>query len=104
MKIVLHFDNATPHTAAVSMAFLDSHRMKRAPQPPFSADLAPSDFYLFGNLKTTLMGSVFENELGLLDGIMRVLDRITRDELESVFEEWVAGLDVGIHRGGDYVE
>jgi hypothetical protein len=59
----------------------------RALQPPFSPDLAPSDFYLFGRLQTTLTESVFENEQELLDGIMRVLDRITRDELESVFEE-----------------
>jgi hypothetical protein len=35
---------------------------------------------------------------------MRVLDRITRNELESVFEEWVARLYVCIQRGGDYVE
>jgi hypothetical protein len=50
------------------------------------------------------MGSVFENKQELLDGIIRVLDRITCDELESVFEEWVARLDVCIHRGGDGVE
>jgi hypothetical protein len=50
------------------------------------------------------MGSVFENEQELLDTIMRVLNRIMRDELESVFEEWVARLDVCIQRGGDYVE
>jgi hypothetical protein len=35
---------------------------------------------------------------------MSVLDRIMHDELESVFEEWVARLDVCIYRGGDYVE
>jgi hypothetical protein len=78
--------------------------MRGTAQPPFSPDLAPSDFYLFSKLKTTLMRSVFENEQELLDAVMRVLDRITRDELESVFEEWVARLDVCIHRGGDYVE
>jgi hypothetical protein len=50
------------------------------------------------------MRSIFENEQGLLDGIMRVLDKITCDWLESVFEEWVARLDISIHRGGDYVE
>jgi hypothetical protein len=61
--------------------------MRRASQPPFSPDLAPSDFHLFGKLKTTLMGSVFENEQEPLDGFMRVLDRITGDELESVFDE-----------------
>jgi hypothetical protein len=78
--------------------------MKRVPQPPFSPDLALSDFSLFGKLETRLMGSVFENEQELLDGIMRVLDRITHDGLESVFEQWVARLDVCIQRGGDYVE
>jgi hypothetical protein len=51
-----------------------------------------------------LMGSAFANEQELLDGTMRVLDRITCAELESVFEEWVARLDVCIYRGGDYVE
>jgi hypothetical protein len=50
------------------------------------------------------MRSVFENEQELLDGIMRVLDRITRGELESVFEEWLAKLDICIHRGGYYIE
>jgi hypothetical protein len=73
--------------------------MRRAPQPPFSPDLAPSDFYLFGKLKTTLMELVFENEHEVSDGILKVLDRTTRDELESVFEEWVARLEVCIHRG-----
>jgi hypothetical protein len=78
--------------------------MRRVPQPPFSPNLAPSDFCLFGKLKPTLIGSVFENEQEIWDGIMKVLERITPDELESVFEEWVARLYVCIHRGGDYVE
>jgi hypothetical protein len=103
-KIILHFDDIAPRTAAASLAFSDSHQMRRAPQPPFSPAPALSDFYFFGKLKTTLMWSVFKNEQELLDGITRVLDRITRDELESVFEEWVARLDVCIHRGGDHVE
>jgi BRCT domain type II-containing protein len=50
------------------------------------------------------MGSIFENEQELLDGITRVLDTITRDELESVFKEWVARSGACIPRGGDYVE
>jgi hypothetical protein len=78
--------------------------MRRSLHPPFSPDRAPSDFHLFTKLKTPLIRSVFENEQELLNGVMRVLDKITRDELESVFEEWVARLYVCIHRGGDYVE
>jgi histone-lysine N-methyltransferase SETMAR len=78
--------------------------MKRAPHPPFSPDLAPSDCYLFRKLKTALSGTEFEDEDELLDGVMEVLNGITRDELESVFEEWVARLDACIQGGGDYVE
>jgi hypothetical protein len=104
MKIVLHFDNAILHTAATSLDFFDLYRLRRAPQPPFSSDLTPPNCYLFGKLKTMLTRSIFENEQELLDGIMRVLNRITYDELESVFDEWMARLDVCIYRGGDYVE
>jgi hypothetical protein len=78
--------------------------MRRAPQSPFSPDLAPSDFYLFDKLKMALMGSVFENEQELSDAVARVPDGITRDELESVFEEWVARLDGCIQRGRGHVE
>jgi hypothetical protein len=35
---------------------------------------------------------------------MGILNGITRDELESVFEEWLARLDECVQRGGDYVE
>jgi histone-lysine N-methyltransferase SETMAR len=103
-KVVLHFDNASPHSASATASFLSSHRMKRAPHPPFSPDLAPSDFYLFGKVKTALNGAEFEDEQELLDGVMGILNGITRDELESVFEEWLARLDECVQRGGDYVE
>jgi hypothetical protein len=59
--------------------------MKRAPHPPFSLDLAPPDFYLFGNVKTTLMGAEFEGKYDIFDRIMGALNPIPRDELEAVF-------------------
>jgi hypothetical protein len=52
-----------------------------------SPDQAPSDFYLFGKLKTTLTGSEFHDEPGLSDAVMAVVNAITRDERESGFEE-----------------
>jgi iron only hydrogenase large subunit-like protein len=35
---------------------------------------------------------------------MGVLNEITRDELESVFDEWMARLDACVQGGGDDVE
>jgi hypothetical protein len=50
--------------------------LTRAPHPAFSPDLAPSDFYLFGKLKTVLMGAAFADD-ELLQGVMEVLNRIS---------------------------
>jgi hypothetical protein len=99
-----NFDNATPHTARETLGFLKSHRMKRAPHPAFSTDLAPSDFYLFGKIKTALMGSEFEREQSLLDGVLRVINPISREELEYVFEDWLSRLDQSVQRDGDHIE
>jgi hypothetical protein len=54
--------------------------MKRAPHPAFSPDLAPS----------ALMGSEFRSEQQLLDGMLGVINAISREELELVFEEWLS--------------
>jgi hypothetical protein len=44
----LHAGNARPHTAKVLTDYITHNGMKRAPHPPYSPDLAPSDFILFG--------------------------------------------------------
>jgi hypothetical protein len=51
-----------------------------------------------------LNGAEFEDERQLLDAVIGVLNDITGDELESVFEEWVARLDACVQGGGGYVE
>jgi hypothetical protein len=56
---IVHVDNATPHRAAGSeQCFVDS-QFRHAPQPPYSPDISPCDFFLFGDLKTKLRGQEF---------------------------------------------
>jgi hypothetical protein len=50
-KLIVHADNARPHTARFSVEFFEDHQMKTAPHPPYSLDIVPSDFYLFGYVK-----------------------------------------------------
>jgi histone-lysine N-methyltransferase SETMAR len=103
-NLVLHFDNATVHTARCTQEFMRENRMRRAPHPPFSPDLAPSDFYLFGKVKTALRGQIFEEENELVAAVREVLATISRDELESVFADWLRRLDECVQKNGDYVE
>jgi hypothetical protein len=54
--------------------------MKSAPHPPYSLDLEPSDFYLFGYVKRCLAGLSFEDAdadqlLAAVEGVQRVLKK-----------------------------
>ena len=52
-------DNARPHTAAKSVQKLTDIGFTVLPHPPYSPDLAPSDFYLFSPLKSAIRGRDF---------------------------------------------
>jgi histone-lysine N-methyltransferase SETMAR len=66
-------DNASPHGSKQTTDFLSSLRLISAPHPPYSPDLAPSDFYLFGKVKHLLMGNKFESTEAILQAIARIV-------------------------------
>ena len=49
-------DNAPPHTSQIAIAAADQCGYRLLPHPPYSPDLAPSDYYLFANLKLHVKG------------------------------------------------
>ena len=55
----LQHDNARPCASAATFDAIDSIGFEDAPHPPYSPDLAPSDFGLFGALKKHLKGINF---------------------------------------------
>lgn len=60
-KILFHDDNAPSHTSFVALAKKLELGFESLPHPPYSPDLAPSDYYLFPNLKRWLCGKRFES-------------------------------------------
>jgi len=99
--IILHLDNARPHLADEEMAELGITRMSH---PPYSPDLAPSDFFLFGFLKTCLEGRNFASAEELLISVREILQTVSREMLIGVYREWVNRLRKCIESGGEYVE
>jgi transposase len=51
---VVRIDKAKVHTAKVISSSMPDLRLKRTFQPPYSPDISPSDFFLFGWLKGKL--------------------------------------------------
>jgi hypothetical protein len=51
------------------MDFLNANSMKKAPHPPYSPGLAPTDSLLFGDVKRQLSGCSFNSAADLLAAI-----------------------------------
>ena len=56
MRHFLLHDNAWPHSAAQTQDLITSFKWEQMGHPPYSPDLAPSDFHLFLHLKKFLGG------------------------------------------------
>jgi transposase len=92
-----------PHNAKVSTDFIALNRMKHAPHPPYSPDLAPSDFFLFVYVKRKLMGYHAESPSELLIRIRAILSEIPGERLNAVFLEWMERLRKCIDTNGEYI-
>jgi transposase len=82
------------------MNFFKKHETTVIPQPPYSPDLAPADFFLFPKLKSSLKGRRFqtveeteENSTGDLRAIP-----------QNTFQNWKKRWERCIKSGGEYFE
>ena len=99
----LHMDNSRVHRSKKVKTFMQDKSLHNAPQPPYSPDLAPSDFYLFGYLKYKLKERQFSSVEELKQWIIDEFSQIEYGTLEKVFHEWVKRLQTVISTGGEYI-
>jgi hypothetical protein len=101
---LIHMDNARVHTARAAQEKLNVSRFKHMPQPPYSPDIAPSDFFFSVGWKPSLKGENGEDELyelyELLNGI---LTDLSIEMIETIFLDWMNRLQRLIDGNGDYV-
>lgn len=60
-KIIFHQDNAPAYKSVLAMGKLRDLKYEVLEHPPYSLDLAPSDFHLFPNLKKFMSGKHFSS-------------------------------------------
>lgn len=49
-KVILQHDNARPHVAQPVKTYLETLKWEVLPHPPYSPDIAPSDYHLFRSM------------------------------------------------------
>jgi len=103
-KIVFHQDNAPAHKSVLAMGKLRDLHYELLEHPPYSPDLAPSDFCLFPKLKLFLAGQRFSSNqeaIAVVEGYFAdVTKNYYRDGIMALENRW----NKCISLKGDYVE
>jgi histone-lysine N-methyltransferase SETMAR len=64
--------------------FLHSKGIKTVPQPPYSPDIAPCNFFLYPQVKKLINGGRFE----IVKAIEAILKKLSKNGFQHVFEQW----------------
>ena len=99
----LHWDNAPVHTSRIVKTFLEEKAVEVIPQPPYSPDLAPADFFLFPTIKRELGGVSIIGDSVKVEW-ERACGRVPSDAFAAAFDRWIERLKKCVEVGGDYVE
>ena len=67
--MLIQHDNARPHTSLRTQEAITKFGWTVLPHCPYSHDLAPSDFHLFGPLKNALRGTMFEDDESVIRAV-----------------------------------
>jgi hypothetical protein len=102
--LIIYGDNARSHMARISLPFLDKNDMTIAPYPPYSPDLAPSDFFVFGHIKQLFRGAEFPDRDSPFDAIAQILTVLEKVTLNDLFLSWMDQLRGCVAAHGDYIE
>ena len=73
--------------------------IKTVPQPPYSPDLAPCDFWLFPKLKENR-----DETIEMKKVVTKVIETLTQEYFHRAFQKLLERYNKCIEAGGDYFE
>lgn len=103
-QILLLHDNAPPHKSFKTQQAIRELGISVLPHPPYSPDLAPSDFYLFGPLKNALRGHKFQSDEAVIESVETWLKLQNKDFYKQGIHALVKRWRKVIAVCGDFVE
>jgi hypothetical protein len=84
-RLQAYLENCRVHFSKVTEQSIIKNHILHVSHPLYSPDLAPSDFWFFGHVKTSLMGKLFNAPENLLEAVTQFLQKIQFSQLETVF-------------------
>ena len=103
-KVLFHHDNTPAHTSTIATAKLFNLRYKILPHPPYPPDLAPSDYFLFPNMKTWLKGQRFSSNEEIIAAINEYFEGFDQNYFLEGIKKLEYRYNKCIQLKGDYIE
>ena len=95
-----HQDNAPVNNSILVTDYLRKMGIKTVPQPRYSPDLAPCDFWLFPKLT----GCRYETIEGMKEAVTKVIDTLTQEDFHGALQKLLERYNKCIAAGGVYFE
>ena len=103
-KVIMQHDNIRPHTPRLTLEKIEKMGWEVLPHLPYSPDLAPSDYHLFGFVKDQTWGHHYETNEALQTAVRQCLwaagTEFYRKGIFKLPERW----GKRVQRNGDYVD
>ena len=100
----MQHDSARPHTARSTVATIQDLSFECLPHTPYSPDLAPSDFHVFGPFKEAVGGKSLRSD----EEVQQTVHEWLRSQPKEYFSRGIHALpkrwNTSMERNGDYVE
>jgi transposase len=102
-RLTVRLDNCSIHTSETSEVFMAEHNITQLKHPPYSPDLASSDFYMFPTIKERLTYIQMAKEEDLFYQLRELLNEILVRELSKVFDTWIKRPTAVTRGDGSYI-
>ena len=100
---LLH-DNAPSHHSTLTTGYLTKNRIVSINHSPYSPDMAPCGFYLFGKLHLAMKGKRYADVNAIPMASTAILNAIPKDDLKKSFHNLLDRANRFIQCEGDYFE
>ena len=93
-----HQDNAPVRNSILVRDYLTKMGINTVPQPPYSPELAPCDFWLFPKLR----GCLYETIEEMKEAVTKVIDMLIQEDFQWTSQKLLEQYNKCIAVGGDY--
>ena len=102
-QVILLHDNARPHVAKIVKAALQELDWEVLQHPPYSPDLAPTDYHLFRMLSNEMRGVTFDNDKGLENWLNNFFESRSSDFWQNGINKLVDRWEQVVNTDGEYI-